>query len=110
MTNKLKIKKGDTVKVLSGKDKGKTGKVIAVFPKIGRVTVENINVHTRFQKQRQTGGRQNQPAQRVQFSAPLRISKVQLVDSNSGKPTRVGFTILENGSKQRTAKKSGKAV
>lgn len=107
---KLRIKKGDTVRVLSGKDKGKTGKVIAVFPKIGKLTVEGVNMHTKFERARNTGGRRQQPAQRIQVNSPLYISKVQLVDSNSGKPSRVGFQKLENGNKQRIAKKSGKAV
>ncbi len=106
MTNKLKIKKGDTVKVLSGKDKGKTGKVLAVFPKISRVMVENVNMHTKFERSKKAG----QPGTKVVVSSPLAISKLQLLDSSSGKPTRVGYTYLENGNKQRIGKKSGKAV
>lgn len=104
--NTLKIKKGDTVKVLSGKDKGKTGKVLAVFPKILRATVEGVNIHTKFEKSRRAG----QPGTKVSLPSPLTISKLQLIDSNSGKPTRVGYTRLENGTKQRIAKQSNKAV
>lgn len=104
--NKLKIKKGDTVKVLSGKDRGKTGKVIAVFPKLSKVTVENVNLHTKFERSRKAG----QPGTKVVVASPLPASKVQLLDSASGKPSRVGYTLLENGNKQRIAKKSGKAV
>ena len=104
--NKLKIKKGDTVKVLSGKDKGKTGKVLVVFPKISKVTVENVNLHTKFQKNKRAG----QPGTKVTLASPMSVSKLQLVDSNSGKPSRVGYTVLDNGTKQRIAKKSGKAV
>jgi large subunit ribosomal protein L24 len=103
---KLKIKKGDTVKVISGKDKGKTGKVLQVIPKMQKVVVENVNIHTRFERSRTSG----QPGKKVTFSAPFPVSKVMLVDSNSGSPSRVGFTILENGSKQRIAKASGKAI
>ena len=103
---KLKIKKGDTVKVLSGKDKGKTGKVLRVYPENSKVVVENVNVHTKFQRSRKAG----QPGTQITLSSPLSISKVMLVDSNSGKPTRVGFQILDDGTKQRIAKKSGKAV
>lgn len=103
---KLRIKKGDTVKVLSGKDKGKTGKVMRVFPKDNLVVVENVNMHTRFEKSKKA----NQPGQKVSFTSPLPVSKVQLVDSNSGKPSRTGFNLLDNGSKQRIARKSGKAV
>lgn len=104
---KLKIKKGDTVKVLSGKDKGKTGKVLRVMPSVGKVVVENVNIHTKFERPR---GTRQSVAQKVTFSSPMAASKVMLIDPNSGKPSRVGFQILENGNKQRVAKKSGKAI
>jgi large subunit ribosomal protein L24 len=104
--NKLRIKKGDTVKVLSGKDKGKTGKVLEVIPKIQKVVVENVNMHTRFERSKKAG----QPGKKVIFSSPLAVSKVQIIDSSSGNPSRVGYSILENGSKQRIAKASGKAI
>lgn len=103
---KLKIKKGDTVKILSGKDKGKTGKVLRVLPEIRKVAVENVNIHTRFERSKKA----NQPGQKIEFPGPLPISKVQLVDSNSGKPTRVAYKILDSGNKQRVARKSGKAI
>ncbi len=103
---KFRIKKGDTVKVISGKDKGKSGKVLKVDVKSGRVVVENVNIHTRFERSRQAG----QPGKKVTFSAGLPISKVMLVDSNSGNTTRVGYKLLENGTKQRIGKDSGKAV
>lgn len=105
-TTKLKIRKGDTVKVLSGKDKGKTGKILRVIPKISKVVIESVNIHTRFERSKKTGT----PGTKVQFPAPLGISKVQLVDSNSGKPSRVGFSVQGSGIKQRIARKSGKAV
>lgn len=104
--NKLRIKKGDTVKVLSGKDKGKTGKVLTVLPKISKVVVENVNMHTRFQKSKQAG----QPGQKITFAGAMPVGKVQLIDSNSGDPSRVTYTFLENGNKQRIGKSSGKAV
>lgn len=103
---KFKIRKGDTVKVLSGKDKGKTGKVLRVFPKEARAVVENINIHTKFERSKKAGT----PGQKIQFSSGIAISKLQLIDSNSGKPTRVGFTQLASGSKQRIARKSGKSI
>lgn len=103
---KLKIKKGDTVKILSGKDKGKTGKVLRVIPSIHKVVVENVNMHTKFERSRRAG----QPGSKIVFAGAMASSKVQLVDPNSGKPTRVGFQILENGTKQRIAKQSGKAI
>ncbi len=102
---KLKLKKGDTVKVLSGKDRGKTGKVIAAHPRDGRVTVEGVNLHTRFEKSRKTG----QPGTRVTLPGPMPTSKVQLVDPSSGKPSRVGYE-QQGTVKQRIAKKSGKAA
>ena len=104
--NKLKIKKGDTVKVLSGKDKGKTGKVLSVMPKIGKVMVENVSLHTRFERSKNAG----EGGKKVTFFGAIPVSKVMLVDSNSGEASRVGFTFLENGSKQRIGKSSGKAV
>ncbi len=104
--NKLRIKKGDTVKIISGKDKGKTGKVLSVYPKLNKVVVENAALHTRFEKSKQAG----QPGKKITFSAPINVSKVMLVDNNSGNTSRVGYKFLEDGSKQRVAKASGKAV
>lgn len=103
---KLKLKKGDTVKVLSGKDKGKTGKIITVLPKSGKIVVENVNLHTRFERSRKAG----EKGKKVTFSSPMHAGKVMLVDPNSGGTTRVGYKFLENGNKQRMAKSSGKAV
>lgn len=103
---RLKIKTGDTVKIISGKDKGKTGKIIKVLPKSGKITVENVNVHTRFERSKKAG----QPGNKISFFAPFPVSKAMLLDPNSGEPSRVGFAFLENGNKQRVAKSSGKAV
>lgn len=104
--NKLKIKKGDTVKVLSGKDKGKTGKVLTVYPDRRVVVVENINVHTKFERNKRAG----QAGIKISVASPLAVSKLQLLDPHSGKPSRVGSLILPDGTKQRIAKKSNKAV
>ena len=104
---KLKIKKGDTVKVLSGKDKGKTGKILRIYPVDQRVVVENVNVHTKYEKPR---GTRQQVGQKVTFASPMSVSKVMLIDPGTGKPTRIGYQFLENGTKQRIARKSGKAV
>ena len=103
---KLKIRKGDTVKILSGKDKGQTGKVLRVLPAARKVVVENVNMHTKFQKSRRAG----QPGTQVRLSSPMGISKVMLIDDSSGKTTRIGYQTLENGTKQRISRKSGKAV
>lgn len=102
----MKIRKGDTVKVLSGKDKGKTGKVLSVHPEMNKVVVEGVNLHTRFQKSRKAG----QPGTKVTLPSPMSVAKVQLVDSSSGKPSRVGFKLLDNGTKQRIAKRSQQPV
>jgi large subunit ribosomal protein L24 len=104
--NKLKIKTGDTVKILSGKDKGKTGKVLKVLPKAGKVMVDNVSLHTRFERSKKAG----EGGKKVTFFGSIPVSKVMLVDPNSGQATRVSFTFLENGAKQRIAKSSGKAV
>jgi large subunit ribosomal protein L24 len=104
--HKLKIRTGDTVKLLSGKDKGKTGKVIKVLPKLGKLAIEGINLHTRFERSKKAG----EPGKKITFFALLSASKVMLVDPNSGNPTRVAFTFLENGEKVRIAKQSNKAV
>ena len=103
---KMKIKKGDTVKILSGKDKGKTGSVLRVLPTVGKVVVDNVNMHTKFEK----GKTRRQTGQKITAPGPLNVSKVMLIDSNSGRPSRVGYKILENGTKQRIAKASGKAI
>jgi large subunit ribosomal protein L24 len=105
MNNRLKIKKGDTVKVISGKDKGKTGKVLRVIPAMSKIVVENVNIHTKFEKGRRAG----QPGQKISSASPFPVSKVMLIDS-SGNPTRVGYQFLENGTKQRIGKASGKGV
>ncbi len=103
---KLKIKKGDTVKVLSGKDKGKTGKVLRVLPSVSKVVVENVNMHTKFERSKRAG----QPGQKITFAGAMASSKVMVIDPHSGNPTRIGYQILENGTKQRIAKQSGKAI
>jgi large subunit ribosomal protein L24 len=101
----MSIKKGDTVKVLTGKDKGKTGKVLEVFPKLGRLTVEGVNVHTRFSKPKKQG----EKGQRVEFAGMMYVSKVMLVCPNCGKPTRIGHESTANGN-NRKCKLCGKVM
>lgn len=99
----MKIKKGDTVKVIAGKDKDKEGKVISIDKKNGRVIVEGVNVRTKHTKpnaQNQTGGIVNQ-------EGPIDASNIMLVID--GKATRVGFKI-EDGKKVRVAKSTGKVI
>lgn len=98
----MKIKKGDTVKVISGKDKNKTGKVTQILPEMKSVVVDGLNIRVRHIKPRKT----NEKGQRIEFSAPLNVSKVMLIDPKTGEVTRIGYKILENGEKVRVAKKS----
>ncbi|MXO74218.1 50S ribosomal protein L24 [Altererythrobacter aerius] len=100
-----KIKKGDSVVVLSGKDKGRTGTVQSVMPKDGKVVVDGINVIARHRKpsqQNPQGGIDRKPA-------PMRIAKVALADPKDGKPTRVRFET-KDGRKVRVAVKSGETI
>jgi large subunit ribosomal protein L24 len=100
-----KIKKGDTVVVLSGKDKGQSGTVEKVMPKDGKIVVEGVNVATRHRKPNQ----QNPQGGIDRFPAPMHISKVALADPKDGKPTRVRFEE-KDGKKVRVAVKSGETI
>ncbi|MEL7197477.1 MAG: 50S ribosomal protein L24 [Pseudomonadota bacterium] len=100
-----KIKKGDSVVVLSGKDKGRTGTVQQVMPKDGKVIVEGINVATRHRKPSQ----QNPQSGIDRYPAPMHLSKVALADPKDGKPTRVRFEE-QDGKKVRVAVKSGETI
>ena len=98
--SKLNIKKGDTVMVISGKSKGKTGKVLEVSPKEGKVIVEKANIVTKHVKPR----RQGETGGRIEAEGPLYACKVQLICPKCKQPTRVGFKTLEDGSKVRVCK------
>jgi large subunit ribosomal protein L24 len=100
-----KIKKGDNVVVLSGKDKGRTGVVSSVMPKDGKVVVDGINVAARHRKPSQA----NPQGGIDRFAAPMHISKVALADPKTGKPTRVRFET-KDGKKVRVAVKSGETI
>ena len=100
-----KIKKGDRVVVLSGKDKGKTGEVIRSMPKEGKVVVSGVNVHARHRKPSQL----NPQGGIERKEAPLHVSKVAIADPKSGKPTRVRFE-QRDGKKVRVAAKSGELI
>ncbi len=101
----LKIKKGDSVIVLTGRDKGKRGEVIEVRPKENRALVRGVNVVRRHQRQTasQEGGI-------ISKEAAIQISNLALEDPKDGKPTRVGFRLLEDGKKVRFAKRSGEII
>ena len=101
----LKIRKGDRVVVIAGRNKGKKGDVLQVMPKENRALVQGVNMVTRHQKQTQT-----QEAGRMQKEAPINISNLALEDPKDGKPTRAGWKVLEDGRKVRFAKRSGEVI
>ena len=98
----MNIKRDDKVIVLSGKDKGKSGKVIAADPKAEKVIVEGVNVATKHQKAQKKG----QDGGILKIETPIYVSKVQLVCPKCGRPTRTGSKINAKGKKVRTCKKS----
>ena len=100
-----KIRKGDNVVVLAGRDKGRTGEVLRVMPKDDKAVVRSINQVRRHQKQTaaEQGGL-------VRKEAPIHLSNIALADPTTGKPTRVGFKTLEDGRKVRVAKASGETI
>lgn len=101
----MKIKKGDKVIVIAGKDKGKSGKVLRAIPTLDKVVVEGVNVVKRHQRARRSG----QTGQIVDKTLPVHISNVAIADPKSGKPTRIGIKH-ENGVRTRVAKKSGTVI
>ncbi|MBX9776667.1 MAG: 50S ribosomal protein L24 [Xanthobacteraceae bacterium] len=105
MANKLKIKKGDRVKVITGGSKGKVGDVLRVLPKEQRVVVSGVNMIKRHTKPSRTesGGI-------IEREAAIHVSNVALLDPKSEKPTKVGFRFLEDGRKVRIARASGETI
>ncbi len=101
----LKIKRGDTVEVISGKDKGKRGEVERVIPKKNRVVVGGVNERTRHARPSQ-----NNQQGLFTFDAPIDISNVMLVDPGSGEPTKVGYRFTDSGEKVRVARKTGRDI
>lgn len=103
---KIKLRKGDTIVVRAGKEKGKTGKVVAVHPKLNAVTVEGINIvkkHMKPNKKYPQGGI-------IDITKPINVSKVGIVDPTSKKASRIGFVINKDGTKSRIFKASGKEI
>ena len=96
----MKIRTGDNVKVIAGREKGKTGKVMQVFPKDDSVVVEKLNIRVRHLR-----ARRSSKGQRVEFSAPISAANVMLVCPKCGAPTRVGNAKLADGKKVRVCKK-----
>jgi large subunit ribosomal protein L24 len=100
-----KIRKGDKVAVLSGKDKGKQGAVLKAMPSTGRILVQGVNMVKRHSR----GGAGQAPGI-IEKEAPIHHSNVAILDPKDGKPTRVTFKVLENGKKVRVAKRSGEVI
>ena len=103
---KLHIKKGDNVYVNAGDDKGKTGRVLEVFPKKNRAIVEGVNIITKATKpnaKHPQGGL-------IKMEAPIHVSNINPIDPKTGKPTRVSRKVNDNGRKVRIAKKSGEEI
>ncbi|KAF0126522.1 MAG: large subunit ribosomal protein L24 [Xanthobacteraceae bacterium] len=100
-----KIKKGDKVVVLAGRDKGRTGEVIQVMPTESRALVRGVNIVKRHQRQSQT-----QEGGIISKESPIHLSNLAYADPKTGKPTRIGFKVLADGKKVRVAKKSGETI
>lgn len=103
---KMRITRGDTVRVMRGDDKGKEGKVIRVYPKTGRLTVEGVNIVKRHRKAR----RAEEQSGIVDFPAPIHHSNVMLLDPKKDTPTRIRMRIDEDGTKERISIKSSDAI
>ena len=105
MKNKIKLKKGDEVIVLTGKDKGKIGKIVSVIPDVRKVIVTDVNKYKKHQKPNN-----NEAGGIIEKDMPLHVSNVAYYDSSSKKGIRVGYTFNKDGKKMRINKKSGKEI
>ncbi|MCM8783029.1 MAG: 50S ribosomal protein L24 [Candidatus Omnitrophica bacterium] len=102
----FKIRKNDTVLVIAGKDKGKKGRVLKIFPKEKRAIVERINLVKKAMRKRSP----EEPGGIVAIEAPINLAKLMLICKNCDQPTRVGFKILEDGTKTRFCKKCNNPI
>jgi large subunit ribosomal protein L24 len=102
---KMKIKRGDNVVVISGRDKGKRGEVLRVFPDEGRLVVQGVHV-----ARRHTKPRMGDPGGIVEKELTIHVSNVAHVDPQSNRPTRVGYKLLDDGNKVRVARRSGEVI
>ena len=103
---RLHVTKGDTVRVVRGDDKGKEGKIIRVYLKTGRVTIEGVNIVKKHRRARSA----DEQSGIVEMPAPIHASNVMLIDPKSGDPTRTRRQIDEDGTKERIAVKSGESI
>ncbi len=102
----MHLRKGDNVKILVGKDNGKTGKVVAVNYKDSRATVEGLNIYTKHERPKKSG----QKGQKVKFPRPITMSNLMLICPHCKKPTRVGHQTDDKGLKSRVCKKCQKRI
>jgi large subunit ribosomal protein L24 len=102
----IHVTKGDTVRVMRGDDAGKEGKVLQVYPKTGRVKIEGVNIVKKHRKAR----RAEETSGIIEMAAPMHASNVMLLDSKSGKPTRVKARVDADGTKERIGVKSGQVI
>jgi len=105
---KLQIKKGDLVCVLSGDDRGMTGRVLTVIPRKGKAIVEKVNMMTKHKRRQQS--RTQQTGGLISQEAPIALSKLMLVDAKTGRPTRIRVEVRPDGTKARVAKKTGNVI
>jgi large subunit ribosomal protein L24 len=102
----MKLKKNDNVRIISGKDKGKTGKIIQVFPKLNKIVVEGLNIRIKHMRPKKQG----EKGQKIEFSAPLDASKVAFNCPKCGRVSRIGYKFLENKDKVRICKKCNEMI
>ncbi len=105
MSAKLKVKKGDKVVVLTGRDKGRTGEIVKAMPRENRVIVQGVNMIKRHTRPTQSHG-----GGIVEKEASIHVSNVAIIDPKDNKPTRVGFKKLDDGRKVRVARRSGEVI
>ena len=103
---RMHVKKGDTIQVISGRDKGKVGEITSVNPKTSKITIEGVNVRTKHVKPQQEG----ESGQIVTFEAPIHSSNVMLYSTKEKTVSRVGYTFTEDGRKVRMLKKTGEII
>lgn len=99
----MKLKKGDQVKIISGNDQGKTGKILVAFPEEGKIVVEGVNIKKKHVRPRERGKK----GELVRIPAAFPASRVMLICPQCGKPTRIGFKINDSGQKARICRKCG---
>ncbi|NTW14058.1 MAG: 50S ribosomal protein L24 [Candidatus Moranbacteria bacterium] len=101
----MKLRKGDEVEIIAGKDRGKRGKVLRVLPVTGKIVVEGVNVLKKHKKAKSGSAK----GERIEMPFPIDASNAMLVCPDTGKPTRIGY-VIEGGEKVRVSRRSGKAI